>query len=88
MHNALQLPVFFLFPFFFPFFCHPYPGLWITRDHNSISFPEIKRLLLEDATISSKTDSRNGSKKEKRSDVNIRNNKTMLKILLFISILS
>ena len=41
---------------------------------------------LGDATISSKTEPRNGSKKEKRSYGKVRN-KTMLKILPFIQIL-
>ena len=26
-HNALQLPVFFFFSFFYSFFCQTYPGL-------------------------------------------------------------
>ena len=58
-----------------------------TRVYNLISVPQITRLLLEDTTISSKTDPRNGSKKEKRSYGKVRNNKTMLKILSFIQIL-
>ena len=43
--------------------------------------------LLGDATISSKTDPRIGSKKKKRSYGKVRNNKTMLKIVSFIRIL-
>ena len=49
----------------------------------SISVPQITRLLLGDAIISSKTDPHNGSKKEKRSYGKTKNDKTMLKILLF-----
>ena len=58
-----------------------------TRIYNLISVPQITRLLLGDAIISSKTDPHNGSKKEKRSYGKIENNKTMLKILPFIRIL-
>ena len=57
-----------------------------TRIYNLISVPQITRILLGDAIISSKTDLRNGSKKEKRSYGKIKNNKTILKILLFIRI--
>ena len=51
-----------------------------TRVYNLISFPQISGYLLGDAMISSKTEPRNGSKKEKRSYSKVRNNKT-LKIL-------
>ena len=37
------------------------------RVYNLIFFPQITRLLLGDATISSKTDPRTGSKMEKKS---------------------
>ena len=57
------------------------------RVYNRISVPQITRLLLVDATISSKTDLRNASKKEKKSYGKVRNNKTMLKILSLIRIL-
>ena len=52
-----------------------------------ISVPQITRLLLGDAIISSKKDLHNGSKKEKRSNGKTKNNKTLLKILPFIRIL-
>ena len=52
-----------------------------------MSVPQITRLLLGDAMISSKTDLHNGSKKEKKSYGKVKNNKTMLKILTFIRIL-
>ena len=55
--------------------------------YNLISLPQVTRLLLEDAIISSKTEHRNGSKKENQSYGEIRNNKTMLKILSLIRIL-
>ena len=58
-----------------------------TRVYNLISIPQITRLFLGDATISSKTDPRNGCKKEKRSYGIVRINKTMLKLLSFIRIL-
>ena len=57
-----------------------------TRIYNLISVPQITRILLGHAIISSKTDLRNGGKKEKRSYGKIKNNKTILKILLFIRI--
>ena len=50
-------------------------------DYNLISVRQITLLLLGDAIISSETDLRNGSKKEKRSNGEVRNNKKMLKIL-------
>ena len=56
-----------------------------TRTYNLICVPQITRLLLGDAIISSKTDPHNGSKKEKRSYCKI-NTKIMLKILPFIRI--
>ena len=55
-----------------------------TRVYNLIFFPQITRLLLGDATISSKTDPRTGSKMEKKSMVKLKNDKTMLKIFSFI----
>ena len=58
-----------------------------TQVYSLISVPQIKRLLIEDATISSKTDPRNGRKKEKMSYGKVRNNKIMLKISSFIRIL-
>ena len=58
-----------------------------TRIYNLVSVPQITRLLLEDATISSKTEPPNGSKNEKRSYGEARNNKAMLKILSLIRIL-
>ena len=58
-----------------------------TRVCKPISVPQITRLLLGDATISSKTDPCNGSKMDKRSYGKVRNNKTMLKILSLIQIL-
>ena len=57
---------------------------WI---YNLISVPQITRLLLGDAIILSKTDPHKGSKKEKRSNGIIENNKSMLKVLPFIQIL-
>ena len=64
-----------------------HPGLkFNTRIYNLISVPQITRLLLGDAIISSKIDPHNGSKKEKRSYGEVKNN-TMLKILPFIKIL-
>ena len=56
---------------------------WI---YNLISVPQFTRFLLGDAIISSKTDPHNGSKKGKRSYGKTKNDKTMLKILLFIRI--
>ena len=58
-----------------------------TRVYNLISVPQITRLLLEDAIISSKTEARNASKKENRSYGEARNSKAMLKILSLIRIL-
>ena len=58
-----------------------------TRVYNLVSVPQITRLLLEDATISSKTEPPNGSKNENRSYGEARNNKAMLKILSLIRIL-
>ena len=51
-----------------------------TRIYNLISVQRITLFLLGEATISSKTDPHNGSKKEKRSYGKVKNNKTMLKI--------
>ena len=48
---------------------------------------EITRFLLGDAKISSKIVSHNGSKMEKRGYGKVKNNKIMLKILLFFRIL-
>ena len=64
-----------------------YLGTLNTQDQNLISVLQVTRLLLGDAVISSKTDRRNGSKKEKISYSKIRSNRTMSKILLFIRIL-
>ena len=55
-----------------------------TRVYNLISVPHITRLLLGDAIISSETDLRTGSKKEKRSYGNVRKNKAMSRILSFV----
>ena len=57
---------------------------WI---YNLISVPQIARLLLGDAIILSKTNLHNGSKKGKRSNSIIENNKSTLKVLPFIQIL-
>ena len=57
-----------------------------TRVYNIISVPQITLLLLGDTKISSKTEPRNRSKKEKRSYGKVRNNKALLKILPFIQI--
>ena len=57
------------------------------RIYNLVSVPQITRLLLGDAIISSKTDPHSGSKIEKRKYGKIENNKSMIKILLFIRIL-
>ena len=54
---------------------------------NFNSVPQVTELLLGDAKITSKTEPRNGSMKEKRSYGKVRNNKTMLKILSFIQTL-
>ena len=51
------------------------------RVYNLIPVSQITQLLLEDAIISSKIESHNGSKKEKRVYGKVRNNKKMLKIL-------
>ena len=65
-----------------------HPGLkFNTRIYNLISVPQITRLLLGDTIISSKTDQHNGSKKEKRSYGEVKNNSTMLKTLPFIKII-
>ena len=79
---------------FFTFISHYIRGIDVfmhvrfnTRIYNFISVQQITRLLLGDAIISSKTDSHNGSKKEKRSYGEVKNNNTMLKILPFIQIL-
>ena len=53
-----------------------------TRIYSLISVPQITRLLLGDAIISSKTDPHNGSKKEKRSYGEVKNNNTMLMTLM------
>ena len=58
-----------------------------TRVYNLISVPPITWLLLEDVIISSKTEPRNGSKKENRSYGEVRKNKTMLKIFSLVRIL-
>ena len=58
-----------------------------TRIYNLICVPQIARLLLGDAIISSIADPHNGSKKEKRNYGKTKNDKTMLKILPFIRIL-
>ena len=55
-----------------------------TRVYNLISVPQIPRLSLGDAIISSETDLRTGSKKEKRSYGNVRKNKAMSRILSFV----
>ena len=61
--------------------------LFNTRIYNLVSVPQITRFLLEDAINSSKTDTQNGSKNEKRSYGKVKNNKTISKILPFIRIL-
>ena len=58
-----------------------------TRVYNFVSVPQITRPLLEDVTISSKTEPPNGSKNENRSYGEARNNNVMLKILPLIRIL-
>ena len=58
-----------------------------TRIHNIISVQRITQILLGDALISSKTDPHNGTKKEKRSYSTVKNDKRMLKTLLFIRII-
>ena len=58
-----------------------------TRIYNLISVPQIARLLLGDAIISSIADPYNGSKKEKRNYGKTKNDKTMLKMLPFVRIL-
>ena len=57
-----------------------------TRIYNLISVPQITRLLLGDAIISSKADRRNRIKKDKRSYGKVRNNETVIEILSFIRI--
>ena len=57
------------------------------RVYSLISVPQITRLLSGDPAISSKTDARSGSKKEKRIYGKIRNNKIISTILSFIWIL-
>ena len=52
-----------------------------------IFVPQITQLLLGDAIISSKTDLRSGSKKEKRSYSKFRNNRAMSTTLSFFRIL-
>ena len=59
-----------------------------TRIYNLIFVPQITRFLVGDAIISSKTDPHNGRKKENRSYGKVKNNKTMLKLLPFIRVLS
>ena len=59
-----------------------------TRTYNLIFVPQITRFLVGDAIISSKTDPHNGRKKENRSYGKVKNNKTMLKLLPFIRVLS
>ena len=58
-----------------------------TRVYNLISVPQIKRLLLEDAIISNRTEPRNGGKKENQSYGEVINKKVMLKIWSLIRIL-
>ena len=53
-----------------------------TRFYNLISAPQITRLLLEDAIISSKTEPPNGSKNENRNYGEVRNNKAMLNLVI------
>ena len=64
-----------------------YGSLFNTRIYNLVSVPQITRFLLEDAINSSKTDTQNDSKNEKRSYGKVKNNKTISKILPFIRIL-
>ena len=52
-----------------------------------ISVTQVTRVSLEDAIVSSKTEPRNGNKKESRSYGEVRNNKAMLKILSLFRIL-
>ena len=59
----------------------------IARVYDLISVLQITRLLLGDATISSKTNPRNSNKKEKRTYGKVRNSKIIIKILSFIQIL-
>ena len=61
--------------------------LYNTRIYNLISVPQITQLLLGDAIISSRTDLRSSSKKEKRGYGKVRNNTTVSRILSFIRIL-
>ena len=56
------------------------------RIYNLISIPQIKRLLLGDAMISSRGHLHNGSQKEKKKYGKIESNKTKSKILPFIRI--
>ena len=56
----------------------PGPASVILRVYNLISVPQITWLLLGDAKILTKTDPRNGSKKEKRSYGKVKNNKNNL----------
>ena len=69
---------------FFQTYCTRVNNTWI---YNLISVPQISPLLLGDAIILSKTNPHNGSKKQKRSYGETKNNKSMLKILGFIRIL-
>ena len=55
--------------------------------YNLISVTQVTRVSLEDAIVSSKTEPRNGNKKENRSYGEVRNNKAMLKILSLFRIL-
>ena len=58
-----------------------------TRIYNLISILQITWSLERDAIISIKKTPHNGSKKEKRNNVKVKNNKTILKILPFFRIL-
>ena len=55
-----------------------------TPVYNLISVPQITRLLLEDAIISTKTKLRNGSKKKNQNYDKVRNKKAMQKIFSLI----
>ena len=54
------------------------------RIHSLSPVPQITRFLLVDAIISSKTNTDSGSKKQKRSNSKVKNNKTISGILSFI----
>ena len=59
-----------------------------TRIYKLISVPQVTRLLLRDAVISSKTDPHNDSKKEKRSYGKIKNNKNVKNLAIYSNSLS